>query len=296
MVCVVQKLRCQTHVDQVSQNKSSFYRIYIGALNLILDLDLNFLYWLGLFGHSLLRQNRPSITTNLYWPAHYVLYSDERTHIRGSPRSVRIAHKKAQRRSMSLMHRGICGRKVGWRWIALWPMLDGEPEVGYTPVFLFFLFVFVILYLRKPTVFLLRTLTRLPSNPPIAWFLSWSSCCYFILLTFYIASLLQQDLNQCAEQRTSDLGISKERRDEVRFVFNPLSSPIIAHPLAWFHRTSLEGPHTRNSKIDYNSDSAVLLCDRECGWGHTSLGTLIVICAHTALVWSLIHLLRPYKL
>ena len=51
-------------------------------------------------------------------------------------------------------------------------MLDRELEVGYTPVFLFFLFVFVILYLRKPTVFLLRTLTRLPSNSPMARFLS----------------------------------------------------------------------------------------------------------------------------
>ena len=43
-------------------------------------------------------------------------------------------------------------------------MSDGELEVGYTLVFLFLLFVFVILYLRKPTTFLLRTLTRLPSN------------------------------------------------------------------------------------------------------------------------------------
>ena len=36
------------------------------------------------------------------------------------------------------------------------------------------------------------------------------------------------------EQRTSDVGISKERRDEVRFVFNPLSGSIIAHSLPDF--------------------------------------------------------------
>ena len=41
-------------------------------------------------------------------------YSDARTHTRSPPRSVRIAHKKAQRRGMSLMHRGICGREV-WK-------------------------------------------------------------------------------------------------------------------------------------------------------------------------------------
>ena len=85
---------------------------------------MNFLYWLGLFGHSLLRQNRPSITTNLYWPAHYVLYSDECTHIPGPLRSVRIAHKKAQRRGMSLMHRGICGREV-------WKMDSVITDVGW---------------------------------------------------------------------------------------------------------------------------------------------------------------------
>ena len=61
-------------------------------------------------------------------------------------------------------------------------MSDGELEVGYTPVFFFFLFVFVILYLRKPTIFLLRTFTRLPSIPPIAWFSE-----LILLLLLYIA-------------------------------------------------------------------------------------------------------------
>ena len=61
-------------------------------------------------------------------------------------------------------------------------MLDGELEVGYTPAFLFFLFVLVILYLRKPTIILLRTLTRLASNPPIARF---SELIFLLLL--YIA-------------------------------------------------------------------------------------------------------------
>ena len=51
-------------------------------------------------------------------------------------------------------------------------MLNGQLEVGYTSVFLFFLLVFVILYLRKPIVFLLRFLARLASNPPIVRFLS----------------------------------------------------------------------------------------------------------------------------
>ena len=63
-------------------------------------------------------------------------------------------------------------------------MLDGELEVGYTLVFLFFLFVFVILYLRKPTVYLLGPLARLASNPPIARF---SELIFLLLL--YIAEL-----------------------------------------------------------------------------------------------------------
>ena len=61
-------------------------------------------------------------------------------------------------------------------------MLNGQLEVGYTPVFLLFLFVFVILYLRKPVVFLLRSLARLASNPPIARF---SELIFLLLL--YIA-------------------------------------------------------------------------------------------------------------
>ena len=61
-------------------------------------------------------------------------------------------------------------------------MLDGELEAGYTPAFLFFLFVLVILYLRKPTIILLRTLTPLASNPPIARF---SELIFLLLL--YIA-------------------------------------------------------------------------------------------------------------
>ena len=63
-------------------------------------------------------------------------------------------------------------------------MLDGELEVGYTPVFLFFLFVLVILYLRKPTVYLLGPLARLASNPPITRF---SELIFLLLL--YIAEL-----------------------------------------------------------------------------------------------------------
>ena len=51
-------------------------------------------------------------------------YSDARTHIRGPPCSVRIAHKKAQCRSMSLMHRGICGREV-------WKMDSVITDVGW---------------------------------------------------------------------------------------------------------------------------------------------------------------------
>ena len=48
--------------------------------------------------------------------------------------------------------------------------------------------------------------------------------------------------------------------------------PIIPHLLTCFHRTSLERPYTRHSKIEYKSDSAVLLRDGKCGWGRTSLG------------------------
>ena len=72
---------------------------------------------------------------------------------------------------------------------------------------------------------------------------------------------------------------SKVWRDEVRFVFNHHPGPIIAHSLACFHRTLLEGLRARHLKIEYKSDSAVLLCDRECGWGRTSLGIPIVTCA-----------------
>ena len=187
---------------------------------------------------------------------------------------------------------------MGWWWIALWRDVEWAAGGG-----LYSSLSFLFICFRDP---LSPKAHCLPSSLSCAssFQSTYSSVFWVDLLavTLYrwllteLCSLLQRDLNQCTEQRTSDMGISKERRDEVRFVFNPLSGPIIAHSLAWFQRTSLEGPHTPHSKIEYNLDSAVLLCDRECGWGRTSLGTLIVICAHIAFVWSLIHLLRPYKL
>ena len=72
------------------------------------------------------------------------------------------AHIRAIRRGMvsSLTHRGICGREVGWRWIALWLMLDGKREVGYTPIFLF---LFIIISVSCPL-------------SPKALFILWNWC------------------------------------------------------------------------------------------------------------------------
>ena len=88
-------------------------------------------------------------------------------------------------------------------------MLDGELEVGCTPVFFIYLFVFVIFISESP-------------------------------MNRYVQT-------NCAP----------------RIFFAPSAPNGEAHSLAYFRRTSLEGPHTFHSKIEYMSKSAVLLCDRE---------------------------------
>ena len=72
------------------------------------------------------------------------------------------AHIRALRRSMvsSLAHRGICRREVDRKWIALWLMLDGKREVGYTPISLF---LFIIISVSYPL-------------SPKALFISWNWC------------------------------------------------------------------------------------------------------------------------
>ena len=83
----------------------------MGVLNLITDLDLNFLYWLGLFGHSLLR-SKPSLTSALRFC----------TRMRALISKVH----RALRRGMfsSLMRRGICGREM-------WKMDSVVTDVGW---------------------------------------------------------------------------------------------------------------------------------------------------------------------
>ena len=100
----------------------------------------------------------------------------------------------------SLTRRGICGR-VNWRRIALWLMLDGESEVGYTPIFIF-LFRFIINSVSWPFII-----------------------CVF-LPPFLCGSSFQLTHNSVFWAILFS-------------VSNPLPAPIIALSLAFFRRTSL---------------------------------------------------------
>ena len=122
---------------------------------------------------------------------------------------------RALRRSMvsSLTCRGT---GVDWRWIALWPMLDGEPGVGYTLVFLFLLFVF-----HDPLI-------------PKAQFILYLGIDVRELIVLHI--LLSIWLFCRSSLQPTDNSVF---RADLFSVSNPLPGPIIVHSFAFFHRTSL---------------------------------------------------------
>ena len=129
-------------------------------------------------------------------------------------------------------------------------MLNGELEVGYTLIFLFFLFVFVI--------FIPESL--------MDWCVQTKCAPRSLIFQFTRSLVFWADLPAVALYRWL-------------FISPAFSNRILtstrngeAHSLAYFRRISLEGPHTLHWKIEYKSNSAVLLCDMECGWGRMSLG------------------------
>ena len=117
----------------------------------------------------------------------------------------------------SLTHRGICGT-VNWRRIALWLMLDGEPEVGYTPIFLF---RFIIISV------------------------SWPFFICVFLPRFFCGSSFQLTHNSVFWA-------------DIFFCIQPSSWPTIVLSSNFFHRKSLaRRTHTRHSKIEYKFKSEV---------------------------------------